>query len=106
MQYFHESIQGFRGWFFAVLCMMFVFRLVVREPRVVPATKSSVRAALWPIFLYWGFSWFQYIFGQPPDTTMIAAVAMGIPVVFGIAGWVLYYLTMSTAGSDREGATT
>jgi hypothetical protein len=88
--YFGESVQGFRGWFFAAFCITYAFRLVERQPPPVPATASSRRQALWPVLLYLGFAVFQSVLGRPPETQSIATVAMGIPVVFALAGWMYY----------------
>jgi len=90
--YFHESIQGFRGWFFAAYVMAFVFRLVAGKLPAVPASPFRKREALLPVLLYFGFMEYQTFFGAPPATQEIAAVAMGIPVVFGAAGWMMYKL--------------
>jgi putative membrane protein len=100
--YLGVSIQAFRGWFFVAFCMVFAFRMAVRTMPVVPISAHRKREALVPVLLYWGWSSFQYNFGHPSQTQMVAAAAMGIPFLFALGGWNAYRLSTD---SNNEGAT-
>ena len=85
--WFGETIQGFFGWMFVAFVIIFLFRLTLRPTTLKRARSFSKRHALVPLGIYAAFMVFQMVVGAPIETRVIAAFAMGIPLLCALAGW-------------------
>jgi uncharacterized membrane protein len=85
--WFGETLQGFFGWAFVTFVVVFGFRMTLRKWPATPAPKLAHWHVLVPLVVYGGSMVFQMIWGHPVETRTIAAVAMGIPLLFALCGW-------------------
>ena len=85
--WFGETLQGFVGWVFVALVILFSFHLSVRQRGLTVQSGFSKWHALLPFSIY-GFSIvFQMLNGHPVETRTVAVFAMGIPLLCALAGW-------------------
>lgn len=85
--WFGETIQGFVGWVVVAFVIIVAFRGSIRKHPPQRVHEFSKRHALVPLGIYGAFMVFQMALGQPIETRVIAAFAMGIPLLCAIAGW-------------------
>lgn len=85
--WFGETLQGFFGWALVTFVVVFGFRLTLRKWPATPAAELKHWHVLVPILVYGGSMVFQMALGHPVETRTIAAVAMGIPLLFALCGW-------------------
>jgi len=85
--WFGETIQGFVGWVVVAFAIIVVFRWSVRRFPVQRVQGFSKRHALVPLGMYGALMAFQVALGSPIETRVIAAFAMGIPLLCAVAGW-------------------
>lgn len=95
--WFGETIQGFFGWLFVAFVIIFSFRLTLRTPTLKRSRRFSKWHALVPLGIYGAFMVFQMIVGTPIETRVIAAFAMGIPLLCALAGWRHWHTLEATA---------
>ncbi len=85
--WFGETLQGFVGWVFVALVILFSFHLSVRRKGLVVQSGFTKWHALLPFSIY-GFSMvFQMLNGHPVETRTVAVFAMGVPLLCALAGW-------------------
>ena len=86
--WFGETLQGFFGWVFVAFTIIFSFHLSThREKLMVPAGYAKNHVLL-PVSIYAFSMIFQMCLSDPVELRTIAAFAMGIPLLFMLAGWV------------------
>lgn len=85
--WFGETIQGFVGWVVVAFVIIVAFRCSVRWQPPQRVREFSKRHALVPLGIYGAFMVFQMVMGSPIEIRVIAAFAMGIPLLCAIAGW-------------------
>ncbi|HVS63443.1 MAG TPA: carotenoid biosynthesis protein [Thermoanaerobaculia bacterium] len=78
--YFGVPFANYFGWIHVVFLIDLIYRLVARRLPLEPIGRVGATVALLPVGVYAMNTLSSMIVGSPPETRLIAAFAMGIPV--------------------------
>jgi uncharacterized membrane protein len=84
--WFGETLQGFLGWMTVAFAIISVFRWTTRSRPQPSHSSYRTRDALVPLSIYAGSMVFQIVEGNPIETRVVAAFAMGVPLLCAFAG--------------------
>lgn len=79
--WFGVTLQGFVGWMVVAFVIIFSFLLAARRIAGTTAPSFKVAHAWLPVALYLSWMSFWVLYGQPIETRVISAFAMGTPVL-------------------------
>jgi uncharacterized membrane protein len=84
--YFGEQLRGFAGWTLVSFLIGFIVRLSHRRLPPAGHQPAPLVAVLYPVAAYGGWWVFFTLAGYPFGTRVVAAYAMGIPVLAALSG--------------------
>ena len=103
--WFGETLLGFAGWMMVSFAIVAAFQAVARPQLLAGADDARARrAALVPVFVYFGFIAFQVTQTQPAALRVVALFAMGIPAFLALVAWSQWARPAAVPAASRLGA--